>query len=144
MDQATDSMQEVLLAEHALHCEKLLLREDTQIAAWLAPHIELSRVTRMRRESPAYWEHLLDEANSRPAFGNDAAAWDYLVRSLDGQEYHGPDYVRPSERDPERPDSLMDRAFPPWLIISVICAVAVWFFARPLVLAVLDFVKGLF
>ena len=153
MEQAINHIEEALLTEHALHREEILLRGDARIAAWLAPHIELSRVTQMRRESPAYWDHLLDEANSRPAFGNDAAAWDYLVRSLDGQEYHGPDYVRPSERDyaernPDRPNSLMDRVFPPWLIVSVLCTVAVWFFARPSVLAAFnyasDFGKGLF
>ena len=151
MDQAINHIEEALLTEHAAHREEIFLRGDARIAAWLAPHIELSRVTRMRHESPGYWDHLLDEANSRPAFGNDAAAWDYLVRSLDGQEYHGPDYVRPSQRayaeiDPDMPPpSLMDRMFPPWLIISVLCAAAVWFFARPLVLAVfhhvLDFAK---
>ena len=148
MDQAVNNIEEALLAEHALHREEIFLRGDARIAAWLAPHIALSRVTLLRHEAPEYWDHLLDEANAGRAFGNDAAAWDYLVRSLDGQEYHGPDYLRPSERDPDRPNSLMDRVFPPWLIISVLSAVAVWFFARPLILAVFDyvfdFVKGIF
>ena len=153
MDQAINHIEKALLTEHALHREEIFLRGDARIAAWLAPHIALSRVTLLRHESPDYWDHLLDEANSRPAFGNDAAAWDYLVRSLDGQEYHGPDYVRPSERDyaerdPGRPNSLMGRMFPPWLIVSVLCAVAVWFFARPFVLGVFhyvfDFAKGIF
>ena len=133
--------------------ERHYQESDALIAAWLGSHVKVATVARYRETNFFYWQHLERRARSAPPRTLSAralAAQHYLGK------YHGPDYIRPSERDYDegtagRADdsgrgdtSLMERVCPAGLVGAMAGAVAAWFFAKPLILAAIDCLKGLF
>jgi len=133
--------------------ERHYQESDALIAAWLGSHVKVATVARYRETNFFYWQHLERRARSAPPRTLSAralAAQHYLGK------YHGPDYIRPSERDYDegtagRADdagrgdtSLMERVCPAGLVGAMAGTVAAWFFAKPLILAAIDYVKGIF